>query len=141
MILNNTQTSSTGKRDPTQHRKWIKDLVHLLFQVKNDDFEKEITSKPYLKYVYQTIEKESKPTKKEVFLETINECSSIHLYKKHPLKKRGYCLLYIKKSQKSQEPINSLFQKTFQLNQKDWIEFEKRKELKRSRFRSKKTKW
>jgi Transposase IS4 len=31
LALNGNQTSSTGKRDPTQHRKWIEDLVNLLF--------------------------------------------------------------------------------------------------------------
>jgi Transposase IS4 len=52
LALNGSKTSSTGKRDPRQHREWIEDLVNLLFQVDNDDFGEEITSKPYPKYVY-----------------------------------------------------------------------------------------
>ena len=89
LTLNDTQTSSTGKRDPTQQRKWIEDLINLLIQVKNDDFGEEITSKLYLKYVYQTAEKGSKPTEKETFLKAIDGFSSDHLYDENPLKRKS----------------------------------------------------
>jgi hypothetical protein len=31
LTLNGSKTSSTGKRDPGQHREWVEDLVNLLF--------------------------------------------------------------------------------------------------------------
>jgi hypothetical protein len=60
LILNGSKTSFTDKRDPRQHREWVKDLVNLLFQVDNDNFKEEIASKPYSKYVYKTAKKRSK---------------------------------------------------------------------------------
>jgi hypothetical protein len=55
LAINGSKTSSTGKRDPRQHRHYIEDLVDLLFQVENDDFGEDIVSKPYLKYKYQSV--------------------------------------------------------------------------------------
>jgi hypothetical protein len=64
--------------------------------VDNNNFKEEITSKPYLKYVYQSISKGLKLAEKEAFLKIING-SLNYLYSEHPLKKRGFCFLYSKK--------------------------------------------
>ena len=91
LALNGHKTSSTGKRDPQEHREWIEDLVELLFQVKNDDFKKEITLKPYSKYVYQPVLKGWKSDEKEAILKTINGLNIDHIYGLNPLKKNGWC--------------------------------------------------
>jgi hypothetical protein len=55
LAINGSKTSSTGKRDPQQHRKYIEELIDLLFQVDNDDFGADLKSKDlnsYLKYQY-----------------------------------------------------------------------------------------
>jgi hypothetical protein len=65
--------------------------------VDNDNFGKEITSKPYSKYVYQPVSKGPKLAEKEAFLKAING-SLNHLYSEHLLKKRGFCFLCSKKS-------------------------------------------
>ena len=72
LALNGHKTSSTGKKDPREYREWVKDLVNLLFQIENDDFGEEITSKLYPKYVYQPVLKGPKSEKIEVFLEQKN---------------------------------------------------------------------
>jgi hypothetical protein len=59
-------------------------LVNLLFQVKNDDFEEEIISKPYPKYVYKIAKKVPKTTEKEAFFKAINRDSFDHLYNLNP---------------------------------------------------------
>jgi succinylglutamate desuccinylase len=45
LAINGSKNSSIGKRDPQQHRKWIEDLVDLLFQIDNDDFGADLMSK------------------------------------------------------------------------------------------------
>jgi hypothetical protein len=66
-----------------------------------------------------------------------------HIHGENPSKKRGYCYFCPKKttlkSQKEQKLANSLFQRTFNSTQQDWIEVQKRKEPKRVLFRSKQT--
>ena len=52
LTLNSHKISSMGKKNPQEHQEWIEELINLLFQVKNNDFREEITSKPYPKYVY-----------------------------------------------------------------------------------------
>ena len=120
-------------------------MVELLFQVKNDDFGEEITSKPYPKYVYQIAKKGPKTTEKEAFLEAINGISSNHIYGENPSKRVGYYWFCSKKDtlkdQKEQKSAISQAQKTFQLNQNDLIEIQKKKEPKRIQFRPKQTKW
>jgi hypothetical protein len=120
-------------------------LVNLLFQIDNDNFGEEITSKPYSKYIYEPVLTGLKPAKKEEFLKDINGFSSNHLYGENPLKKRGYYFFCPKKTilkdSKKQKSNNSLFQRTFQLDQNDLIEVDKREELKRKRFYLEKTKW
>jgi hypothetical protein len=91
LALNGSKTSSTGKRDPRQHREWIEDLVNLLFQVDNDDFGEDIALKPYPKYKYQSLSTGPKMDKKEVFLKAINGSLTDHLYALHPLEKSGFC--------------------------------------------------
>jgi hypothetical protein len=90
LALNGFKTSSTGKRDPQQHREWVEDLVNLLFQVDNDDFDKDIDLKPYLKYKYQSVLKEPKRLEKKAFLRAING-SINHSYDLNPFRKKGYC--------------------------------------------------
>jgi hypothetical protein len=145
LALNGSKTSSTGKRDPQQHRKWVEDLVDLLFQVKNDDFGEDIVSKPYPKYKYQLVSKGPKTAEKQVFLQAINGLEITHLCVSHPLKKRGYCFFCLKKDnlkpQKKKELKSSLFQKTFQLNQEDIIEISKEKKSKQRQNRGKRIKW
>jgi hypothetical protein len=65
--------------------------------VNNNDFREEITLKPYSKYVYQSVLKEPKLIKKEAFLKAINDFKN-HLYNEYPLKKKGFCFFYSKKS-------------------------------------------
>ena len=144
LALNGSKTSSTGKRDPQQHRKWIEDLVDLLFQVDSNDFGKDIDSKPYPKYEYQSILRRPKRVGKEAFLEAING-SLDHLYGLNPFGRKGYCCFCPKKStlQASKEPnlANCLFRPTFRLDQGDLVEISAQQPLKRERFRGKQTKW
>ena len=140
LALNGHKTSSTGKRDPREHREWVEELVELLFQVKNDDFGEEITSKPYPKYVYEPVSKGPKSEKIEAFLENIDGFSSDHIYGENPLKKRGYCFFCPKKDQKKRKSTNFLFEKTLKLSKEDLVEIKEKKESKTKRFRSKQTK-
>jgi hypothetical protein len=71
LALNDSKISSTGKRDPQQHRKWIEDLINLLFQDNNNDFRVDFTSKPYLKYEYQAVSKGLKQQRKKLFLKLL----------------------------------------------------------------------
>jgi hypothetical protein len=54
-------------------------LINLLFQVKDDDFNNDIRSKPYSKYQYQLNLKGPKTEEKEAFLKAINRLSINHL--------------------------------------------------------------
>jgi hypothetical protein len=74
-------------------------LINLLFQVDDDDFSREISLKPYLKYVYRTAEKGLKTEEKEAFLKALNSSSS-HSYNKNLLGRRGYCFFLSKKESK-----------------------------------------
>jgi hypothetical protein len=65
--------------------------------VDNNDFNREISLKLYLKYVYRTAEKGPKIKEKEAFLKSLNSSSS-YLYNKNLLRRRGYCFFYLKKS-------------------------------------------
>ena len=107
LAINGSKTSSTGKRDPQQHRKWIEDLVDLLFQVDSDNFGKEITSKPYPKYQYQSVSVGRPLTEKTAFLKAINGSNSDHICGLNPLKKSGWCYFCpqkgIEKAQKKKE--------------------------------------
>ena len=117
-------------------------MVKLLFQVKNNDFGEEITLKPYLKYVYEPVSKGPKSNKTEEILEHIDDFSN-HQYSENPSKKRGYFVFCVKKSTlgplKEQDVKTWQFQKTFQLDQEDLIEFSKKNKPKRERFRGKYT--
>ena len=73
-------------------------MINLLFQVKNNDFKKEIHSKPYSKYIYQSVSKGSKPTENETYSLSINRFSPNHIYGEHSLIKRGYYVFCFKKS-------------------------------------------
>jgi hypothetical protein len=68
--------------------------------VQNDDFNKDIRSKPYSKYQYQSVSTGPNPLKKKAFLEAINERLIDYLYGLHPLKKSNYCFFCPKKSNK-----------------------------------------
>ena len=144
LALNGSKTSSTDKRDPREHRKWIEDLVNLLFQVKNDDFGEEITSKPYSKYVYQSVSKGPKPAKKEAFSTIIDGFHFDHLYGQNPLINKGWCSFCPKKTSKKplKEQESSIFlnRKVFQLNQEDLVEIQKKENPKEIRIRGKQTK-
>jgi hypothetical protein len=144
LALNGHKTSSTGKRDPREHREWIEDLVNLLFQVKNDNFGEEITSKPYPKYVYQSVSKGPKPAEKEAFLKAINNISS-HLYSENPSKKRGYCFFYVKisysKSSNSTKSEDSLSYLLLMLNKEDNSVISEKKRLNQERYQRKRVKW
>jgi hypothetical protein len=73
-------------------------LVNLLFQVDNNDFREEITSKPYSKYVYQSVKKRPKTREKGAFFKAILEQNLEHLYALNPEGKAGYCFFCPKKS-------------------------------------------
>jgi hypothetical protein len=108
--------------------------------VDKDSFNKDITSKPYLKYEYQAVSKGLKIIEKEAFSKAINRVSD-HSYNLNLLEKKGRCFFCIKKStlraEKQQELANFLFQTTFQLNYFNLIEVLKKKEPKREQFRGK----
>ena len=144
LAINGSKTSKTGKRDPQQHRKWIEDLVDLLFQIDNDDFGQEITSKPYPKYQYQSGIRGRKSTTKEAFLDAINGFNSEHLYTQNPLGKKGWCFFCLKRTPKTplkeQESSTFLNRKVFQLNHSDLIEIQKKENPKRIQERGKQTK-
>jgi hypothetical protein len=74
--------------------------------VNNNDFEEEITSKPYPKYVYQTAEKGPKSAKKEAFLKTIIRNSSDYIYDENPLKKQVIVFFVLKKIKKDKKVKN-----------------------------------
>ena len=57
----------------------------------NNNFGKEISSKPFPKYVYQTAEKGPKIAEKKAFLEAINRLASDYVYSENLLKTTGYC--------------------------------------------------
>ena len=97
LAFNGYKTSFTNKRDPQEHREWIEELIKLLFQVQNNDFKEEITSKPYPEYIYQPVLKGPKSNQKEAVLEQIDDFSN-HQYSENPSKKRGYCVFCIKKA-------------------------------------------
>ena len=119
LALNGSETSKTGKRDPEQHRKWVENLMNLLFQVDSDDFGEEITSKPYPKYKYEEVSKGPKREGKEAFFKIINDDSN-HLYLENPERKRGFCIFCIPKkglrAQKEGESNHFRFQMNFQLD-------------------------
>lgn len=104
LAIYGSKTTSTGKRDPTEHRNWIEDLVNLLFQVNSDNFGQDIISKPYPKYRYDPIYIGSKEGKKEAFIATFNQRKEVHLRGQHPAKIQRNCFFC---SQKSNIPLNS----------------------------------
>jgi hypothetical protein len=63
--------------------------------VDNDDFEEEITLKPYPKYVYQTAKKGPKTAEKKTFLKAISGVSN-YLYGLNPLKKEVIAFFLLK---------------------------------------------
>jgi hypothetical protein len=67
----------------------MEDLINLLFQVKNDDFKKEIILKSYPKHIYQPVSKGLKSEKKEAFLKDINKDFLDYLYSLNPLRTKG----------------------------------------------------
>jgi hypothetical protein len=93
--------------------------VNLLFQVDNNSFGEDITSKPYSKYEYQAVLKGPKTTEKSAFLKAINGSILDHLYDLHPLNKRSHCFFCLKKTNfeplKEQELTDSNFKIIFKL--------------------------
>ena len=98
LALNGHKTSSMDKKNPREHREWVEDLVEVLFQVKNDDFREEITSKLYSKYVYQSVLKGRKSDEKEAILKTIDGLNIDHIYGLNPLRKNGWYFFCPKKT-------------------------------------------
>ena len=143
LALNGSKTSKTGKRDPQQHRKWIEDLVDLLFQVDSDEFGEDIDSKPYPKYKYQEVSTGPKREGKEAFLRTINDLKN-HLYIEKSRKERGYCFFCVERSsKKTEENGNSadfLLFPTFSLKKVLESEISEKTKSKRKRNRGKYTK-
>jgi hypothetical protein len=144
LALNGSKTTSTGKRDPQQHRKWIEDLIDLLFQVDSDDFGQEIALKLFPKYQYQSVSIGPKRDGKEAFLKAINNGLN-HYYSENSPKKRGYYLFCVQKGTvsaiKEQKFQTSLSCLTLQFNKGDTSEISAKKEPKRQRVRGKHTKW
>jgi hypothetical protein len=111
LAIYGSKTTSTGKRDPTEHRNWIEDLVNLLFQVDSDIFGQDITTKPYPKYRYSPIDIGPEGSKEEAFLATFNQKKEVHIRGQHPAKIQRKCFLCSPKSDlyspKSNSAINS----------------------------------
>ena len=143
LALNGSQTSKTGKRDPEQHRKWVEELVNLLFQVNSDDFGEEITSKPYPKYEYEEVSVGRPSTDISAFLEAIDGSISDHIYGLNPLGKKSWCYFCPKKGflepEKEEESELIQNQRVFRLSQNDLIECQKKGGLKSVRIRGKQT--
>jgi hypothetical protein len=80
--------------------------------VNNDNFDKDIVSKPYPKYKYQSVSKGPKSAKKEAFLEAINGSNLDHIYGLNPLKTKGWCYFCLKEGilkpqkRRNQRPFN-----------------------------------
>jgi hypothetical protein len=91
LALNGVKNTSNDKIYPRQHRKWMEELVNLLFQVDSDDFGEEIYFKPYPKYVYESPKIGPKIDRKEAFFKAINGASTEYLYSLNPLNKRNFC--------------------------------------------------
>ena len=66
VTINDSKTTSNGKRDTNQHRNYIKDLVNLLFYIDSKDFAQKITEKSYPKYESQSHRAGRKPSSKVV---------------------------------------------------------------------------
>ncbi len=86
LALNESKTSSTENRKPTQHREYIEELVNLLFCIEDKDFSDKITQKPYPKYEYQSVSIGPKFTEKRAFFENIHEFSQ-HSQIRNPAQK------------------------------------------------------
>ena len=63
----------------------------------SDDFDEDITLKPYLKYKYQKVSTKRPLTEKIAFLKTINGSKSDYVYGLNPLKEKGSCYFHLKK--------------------------------------------
>ena len=146
LALNGSGTSKSGKRDPEQHRKWVEELMNLLFQVNSDDFGEEITSKPYPKYKYEEVLKGRKKEGKEAFLKAIHESDMDHISGLNPLRKIGWCFFCpstsVLRPQKEKKSEFDQCTNVFQLNRTDLIEVHKKEGPKTVRNRGKRTtKW
>ncbi len=75
LAINGLKTTSTDKRNPTQHREFIEELVNLLFLIEDENSSNKITQKSYLKYEYQLGSKGQKSTEKSIFFENIHQFS------------------------------------------------------------------
>ncbi len=53
LAINDSKTTSINKRNPTQHREFIEELVNLLFLIEDENSSNKITQKSYPKYEYQ----------------------------------------------------------------------------------------
>jgi hypothetical protein len=125
------------------HRKWVEDLIDLLFQVDSNEFGEDIASKPYLKYKYQEVSTGPKRGGKEASLNTINDFSN-HLYIERSRKERGHCYFCVEKSNKETEKKEDLLAfslyPTFSLNEASEFKISEQTKPKRKRFRGKHTK-
>ena len=103
----------------------------------SNDFDEDITLKPYPKYKYQEVLRGPKKEGKEAFLKAISDQSN-HLYGENPAGKRGYCFFCPKKSNKkpSNQGGSSEFSPylTLQLNKGENSEMIEKKGPKRERF-------
>ena len=110
MVINDSKTTQNDNRDTNQHRKYIEDLVNLLFCVDSEDFAQRITKQPYLKYQFQPHQAGRKPSSNTInrVFNSINQqkntseaSESLYEYHTH-LKtfKKGYCTFCTKQERK-----------------------------------------
>jgi hypothetical protein len=94
--------------------------------VENNDFNKNIVLKSYLKYKYQSVLIGLKTVKNKAFLKVFNKFNSEFLFIQNPLNKRGYYIFCSKRGgfelEKKLKIGISIFQKEFQLNRYNLIE-------------------
>ena len=96
LAINDLKITSINKRNSTQHREFIEELVNLLFLIEDEDSSNKITQKPYLKYKYQLDSKEEKSIEKNTLFQNIHQFSQ-HSQIQNPAQKRGYYIFYSKK--------------------------------------------
>ncbi len=96
LVINDSKTISINKRNSTQHREFIEELVNLLFLIEDEDSSNKITQKPYLKYKYQLDLKEKKSIEKNTLFQNIHQFSQ-HSQIQNSAQKRGYYIFYSKK--------------------------------------------
>ena len=127
-----SKTTKSGKRDTSQHRQYIEDLINLLFCIDSEDFTQKITQKPYSKPQFQPYEAGQKSSTKK----NENKAQLETLFENHSqikIEKSGYCVDCEKNLPKKQNLEENSSNFSFNFN--------KLNEKKRIQKRGKRTNW